>query len=139
MSELIDLRWDQIDFKHGLIHINRLKHGTPSTHPLRGVELRALHQMQRKYSEDSPYVFVSECGGLLTDSSGRKIVARAGELAGLPFLVHPHILRHAAGYHLASKGHDKRAIQAYLNHWNMMHTVRYIELVLGRFNDFWKD
>lgn len=138
VSELIDLRWDQIDFKQGSIHINRMKKGTPSTHPLRGVELRALHLVQRKYP-DSPYVFVSERGGPLTDSSVRKIVARAGELAGLPMPVHPHMLRHAAGYYLASKGHDTRAIQAYLGHRNIQHTVRYTELAPGRFNDFWKD
>lgn len=45
----------------------------------------------------------------------------------------------AAGYYLASKGHDTRAIQAYLGHGNVQHTVRYTELAPGRFNDFWKD
>lgn len=138
VTEAINLRWDQVDLKQGLIHINRLKKGNPSTHPLRGVELRALHQLRKKYP-DSPFIFVSERGGPLTDSSVRKLVARAGKLAGLPFPVHPHMLRHAAGYYLASKGHDTRAIQAYLGHRNIMHTVKYTELAPGRFNDFWKD
>jgi len=84
-------------------------------------------------------VFVSERGGPLTDSSVRKIVARAGEVAELPFPVHPHMLRHAAGYYLASKGHDTRAILAYLGHRNIMHTVKYTELAPGRFNDFCQD
>jgi type 1 fimbriae regulatory protein FimB/type 1 fimbriae regulatory protein FimE len=138
VSEIINLRWDQIDLKQGLIYVSRLKSGNPSVHPLRGVELRALRQVQRKYP-DSPYVFVSERGGTLTDSGVRKMIARAGELAGLPFPVHPHMLRHAAGYYLASKGHDTRAIQAYLGHRNIQHTVRYTELAPGRFNDFWRD
>jgi type 1 fimbriae regulatory protein FimB/type 1 fimbriae regulatory protein FimE len=138
VSEIINLRWDQIDLKLGLIYVSRLKSGNPSVHPLRGVELRALRQVQRNYP-DSPYVFVSERGGTLTDSGVRKMIARAGELAGLPFPVHPHMLRHAAGYYLASKGHDTRAIQAYLGHRNIQHTVRYTELTPGRFNDFWRD
>ena len=38
---------------------------------------------------------------------------------------HPHMLRHAAGYELANDGHDTRAIQQYLGHKNIHHTVRY--------------
>jgi len=48
VSELIALRWDQIDLKQGVIHINRNKNGTPSTHPVRGTELRALRRLQRE-------------------------------------------------------------------------------------------
>ncbi|MEL6442361.1 MAG: tyrosine-type recombinase/integrase [Cyanobacteria bacterium J06621_8] len=49
VSELVALRWEQIDFTYGTIYINRLKQGVSSTHPLRGVELRALRQLQREY------------------------------------------------------------------------------------------
>ncbi len=35
VSELVALRWDQIDLSQGLLHVARVKHGTPSTHPLR--------------------------------------------------------------------------------------------------------
>jgi len=48
---------------------------------------------------------------------------------------HPHMLRHARGYALASRGHDTRALQAYLGHKNIQHTVRYTELSLTRFKD----
>jgi integrase len=41
-SELVDLRWDQIDFDSATLAVRRVKKGTPSTHPLRGDELRAL-------------------------------------------------------------------------------------------------
>ncbi len=69
----------------------------------------------------------------------RKIIARAGELAGLGFPVHPHMLRHACGFKLANDGHDTRAIQHYLGHKNIQHTVRYTELAPDRFNGFWDD
>jgi len=69
----------------------------------------------------------------------RKIIARAGELAGLGFPVHPHMLRHACGFKLANDGHDTRAIQHYLGHKNIQHTVRYTDLAAGRFNGFWVD
>ena len=138
VSELVALRWEQIDFGSGTIYINRLKHGVSSTHPLRGPELRALRQVLREYP-NSPYLFVSERGAAMASATARGIIERAGVLAGLPFPVHPHMLRHACGFYLASSGHDTRAIQAYLGHKNIQHTVRYTELAPGRFKDFWTD
>ncbi len=138
VSELIALRWDQVDLKQGHLHVQRLKNGTASTHPIRGPEIRALRRLKRDYPK-SPYLFVTERGGPLTASTVRKIVARAGEKAGLSFPVHPHMLRHATGFYLANQGHDTRAIQHYLGHRQIAHTTRYTELAADRFNDFWSD
>lgn len=138
VSELVALRWDQVDLVGGTLLARRLKGGRDSNHPLRGPELRALRRLRRDYP-DSPYVFASERRGPLTDSSVRKIVARAGEVAGFDFPVHPHMLRHATGYALANAGHDTRAIQHYLGHRQIRHTVRYTELAPDRFRDFWGD
>lgn len=138
VSELVSLRWDMIDLKQGLIHISRVKNGTPSVHPLRGPELRALRRLQRDY-ESTAYVFVTERGGPLTTSTVRKLIARAGVEAQLPFPIHPHMLRHSAGYKLANDGHDTRAIQHYLGHKNITHTVKYTELAPERFKRFWAD
>jgi len=132
VSELVTLRWDQIDFKTGSVHVNRLKNGLPSTHPIRGVELRALRELRRLYP-DSPYVFVTEREGPMSPATARKLIARAGELAKLPFPIHPHMLRHACGFKLASEGQDTRSIQQYLGHRNITHTVRYTELSPDRF------
>ena len=105
VSELVTLRWDQIDFKAGSMHVNRLKNGAASTHPIRGVELRALRELRRVYP-DLPYVFVTEREGPMTAATARKLITRAGELAKLPFPIHPHMLRHACGFKLASEGQD---------------------------------
>jgi len=75
----------------------------------------------------------------LTRSGIYQLIARAGRIAGIPFRVHPHMLRHACGYKLANDGQDTRAIQAYLGHRNINHTVRYTELSPERFRGFWKD
>lgn len=138
VSELVTLRWEQMDFTGGTIYINRLKHGVSSTHPLRGVELRSLRQLQRD-CPDSNYLFVSERKTVMSAATARGIIERSGILAELSLSVHPHMLRHACGFYLASKGYDTRAIQAYLGHKNIQHTVRYTELSPGRFKDFWND
>ncbi len=123
-SELIDLRWDQVDFNGAVLHVRRVKAGTPATHPLTGAELRALRRLQREAS--SPFVFVSERGSPFTVSGFRRMVERAA--SGLDIKAHPHMLRHASGFKLANDGVDTRALQAYLGHKNIQHTVRYTEL-----------
>ncbi len=138
VSELIALRWDMVDLKQGLLHVTRLKNGVDSTHPLRGPELRALRKLLAQFP-DSPYLFITERGGPITASSVRRIVARAGHEAGLTFPIHPHMLRHSCGYKLANDGVDTRALQHYLGHRNIQHTVRYTEMSSERFKNFWKD
>jgi site-specific recombinase XerD len=76
----------------------------------------------------APFVFTSERGAPFTTAGFAKLTERAGAAAKLPFKAHPHMLRHACGYALANKGHDTRAIQGWLGHRNIQHTVRYTEL-----------
>ena len=138
VSEYITLRWNMVDLKGGNLHVSRLKNGTDSTHPVRGPELRALRKLHRDYP-DTPYLFVMERNGPLKASAVRKIVSRAGENAELGMPIHPHMLRHSTRFKLANDGHDSRAIELYLGHKNIQHTVRHTELASGRFQDFWKD
>jgi len=138
-AELVDLRWDQVDFRTATLHVRRVKKGTPSTHPILGDGLRALRRLQREQEPKSPFVFTSERGAPFTTAGFARMVERAGTEAKLGFKAHPHMLRHACGYSLANKGHDTRALQAYLGHKNIQHTVRYTELSPTRFKDFWRD
>ncbi len=138
-AELAALRWEQVDLQAGALHVARRKNGSPSTHPLRGPELRALRSWQRQQYEAAPYVFTSLRGGPLTIRTVHSVVAAAGRAARLEFPVHPHMLRHATGFYLANAGQDTRAIQLYLGHKNIQHTVRYTELSPQRFKDFWRD
>lgn len=139
VSEAVDLRWEQVDLRAGLLYVRRLKGGTPSTHPMQGDELRALRQLRREWTDGGGHVFVTERGGPMTAAGVRKLLARISEDAGLPFPVHPHMLRHAAGFALANAGHDTRALQHWLGHKNIQHTVRYTELAPTRFRSFWRD
>jgi site-specific recombinase XerD len=139
VSELVDLRWDQVDFRTAMLHVRRVKQGTPSTHPILGDELRALRRLQREQEPKSPFVFTSERGAPFTTAGFARMVERAAAEARLSFKAHPHMLRHACGYALANRGHDTRALQAYLGHKNIQHTVRYTELSPTRFKDFWRE
>ena len=59
-SELVDLRWDQVEFRTATLHVRRVKHGTPNTHPILGDELRAQRRLLREQEPKSPFVFTSE-------------------------------------------------------------------------------
>ena len=82
---------------------------------------------------------MTERGGPFTTDGFNWLVKRAGQKARCPFQIHAHMLRHATGYRLAGDGHDTRAIQDYLGHKNIQHTVRYTELSPTRFKNFWQD
>jgi len=120
----------QIDFSHAVLHVRRAKQGAPATHPIIGDEMRALRKLQREQAPTSPFVFTSERGSPFTTAGFARMVERAG--------VEAKLARHACGFALANKGHDTRALQAYLGHRNIQHTVRYTELSPGRFKDFWR-
>jgi type 1 fimbriae regulatory protein FimB/type 1 fimbriae regulatory protein FimE len=142
-SELVALRWDDIELASGKLHVRRAKGGAASVHPIGARESRALRKLQRDMIAadrmSSPYVFVSERGSPLSVAGYQRMIARAGEAAKFGFLVHSHMLRHGCGYKLANDGQNTRAIQHYLGHRSIASTVRYTALAPDRFKGFWKD
>ena len=77
-AELVDLRWDQVDFNTATLHVRRVKQGTPSTHPILGDEMRALRRLQREQEPKSPFVFTSERGAPFTTAGFARMIERAG-------------------------------------------------------------
>src|SRR5260370_23377655 len=96
-SEVCDLQWHQVELAAGRLHVHRSKRGAPSVHPLQGDELRALRRLQRE-QRPSPHVFVSEGGTPMAPNSFHVLIQRLGERAGMPFAIHPLMLRHGCCY-----------------------------------------
>jgi integrase len=137
-TEICDLEWSQVEWgRNAALHVRRVKNGKPAIHPLRGDIIRALRELQRQFPECS-FVFATERGGPFTPDAVNRLIKRIGERAGFPFPIHAHMLRHGCGYALANAGHDTRAIQDWLGHRSIHHTVRYTELSPTRFKDFWR-
>ena len=135
VSELCELRWDQIDLRAGLIHISRKKNGVPSTHPLKGDEIRALRPLRRDWP-DGRQVFVTERGAPFHEIRVREDgpACRGG---GRFRLSSAHA--HAAAclrVSLPNRGEDRRALQLWLGHRSIQRTVRYSELNAERFKDW---
>jgi type 1 fimbriae regulatory protein FimB len=133
-SEAANLRWDAVMLENSTITINRLKGSQGGNHPLQADEVEALRELKAAYP-GSRYLFPNERGESLSRDAIAKIVQRCGELAQFDFKVHPHMLRHACGYHLANKSTDTRMIQEWLGHRNIQHTVAYTRLNPERFKE----
>ena len=116
-SELCDLQWSQVELATGRLHVRRAKNGS-------------LRRLQREQGLSS-HVFMTEREGPMTPKAFHALFGRIGARAKMPFPIHPHMLRHGCGYALANAGHDTRALQAWLGHKNIQHTVRYTELRIG--------
>ena len=130
-GEARGVKWADFDLDHAkTFHVRRLKGSVDSVHQLDRDELTALRKLRA--ASENPNVFVSERGGPLSPDMIARILERAGEAAGLGFHVHPHMLRHSAGYALANEGVDTRLIQDFLGHKNIQHTVRYTKLSAKR-------
>jgi len=63
----------------------------------------------------------------MTPKTFHALFGRIGARAKMPFPIYPHMLRHGCGYAPANAGHDTRALQSYLGHKNIQHTVRSTE------------
>lgn len=126
VSELVALRWSQLDFDAGRIRIIRRKGSENSIHPL------------RTQPTGTSFVFISEREAPMSTRGFALMLERAAHSIGMTD-VHPHLLRHGCGFKLVNDGVDTRSIAAYLGHKNMANTARYTRMSSRRFDDFWKD
>jgi integrase len=74
-SELCDLQWCQVELDQGRMHVHRAKNGTPSVHPIRGDEIRALRRLRRENPTEA-HVFVTERGGPMTTIGFHHLIQR---------------------------------------------------------------
>lgn len=91
-SELVCLRWEQVDLAAALLHVRRVKNGIPATHPLRGRELRALRALGREAG--NPSLCLRERAGSSAHYRDGPEDRRPGGPAGPPSL--PRASAHAA-------------------------------------------
>lgn len=138
-SEALNLRWGQIMFDSNQIAIPRLKNGNDCIHPIWGREIRLLKKLkeeQKKQNIDSYYCFLSERGGVLAMDAFQRLLIRTGKIAGIPFQVHPHMLRHSLPTKLSNEGVNTAILKAFLGHKSIVNTERYIQISSAAFNGF---
>jgi site-specific recombinase XerD len=136
-AEAAALEWSAIDLKAGSIYIRRVKGSRSGEHYLEGDEIRALRRLQREQPHGSRFLWMSERGGPMSTAAIAKLVERLGAKVLPELKPHPHMLRHACGYALASKGVDTRRIQDWLGHRDIRHTAHYTALSPEALRGLW--
>jgi site-specific recombinase XerD len=134
VSELISLKWNQVDIHCARLHIKRLKNSNSGVHPLAADECPILKKLKKHQPLKSNWIFATKFGIPITRDGVAKAVAIIAQVARLEIPFHHHMLRHGCGYELAKKGFDTRLIQEYLGYKSIQHTVLYTALDSERFN-----
>ena len=141
VSEACRLKLSQVDVESRVLHVQRLKKGLSTTHPLRADEIRAIkaYMKTRRGVYHDGFFFCSERGKAMSRITVWLAIRNYGKKAGLSVPAYPHMLRHACGFALADQGADTRLIQDYLGHRNIQHTVRHTATNPARFERLWRD
>lgn len=139
VSELIDVRLEELHLEAGRLSVRRLKESADSVHPIEADELRAIRAWLRersssKYAE-SHLLFLGERGPM-TRQAVNYLFAAIGRKAGFTFKVHPHMMRHSCGYKLINDSRSTRHVQMYLGHKDVRTTELYTALNAECFRDF---
>jgi integrase len=125
VSELCGLRWDQVNLDEALLTVHRAKGGRDTTHPIPGDELRELRRLKREQDKPLPWVFTTERGGRMATNRFHRMLTRAAESIAFPFPVHPHMLRHAAGYKLVN---NRQPVACAFSHSSMSASISSVTL-----------
>ena len=125
-GEILRLRWEDIDFERGFIHIRDPKGGKDQTIPMNDTAREVLQGQQKG---DGVWVFPGRMKGHHAVEM-RNSVARIIKAAGLPKDFRPlHGLRHVYASMLASSGEvDMYTLQKLLTHKSPQMTQRYAHL-----------
>jgi integrase len=149
-QEVINLKWDQLDFEHGKVYIKRVKNSLSTWQNLGDSEVKALAMLKIFYKRnfgarpyDKEHVFLSARGVKISKRTYQHMIQQIGLRLKFEFPITTHMLRHSCGYELVNTKTPLRVIQDYLGHKNLNHTVLYTKLDPKRFDEVqvnvWKD
>lgn len=126
VSEIVNLKKEDLNFNEDLIHI-KLAKGKKD----RFVKIPdSITEELKKYCEldNSGILFSSNRGGKLTKDTIQKIIQNSAKKAKIKKRVYPHLLRHSFATHLLEQGTDLRIIQKLLGHSDIKTTQIYTQI-----------
>ncbi|MCP4649996.1 MAG: site-specific tyrosine recombinase XerD [PVC group bacterium] len=133
VSELVNLKLPDIDFKLGIIRCMG-KGGKERIIPMGKLAQDAISDYiqdargQLLKEKESKYIFISKNGTNISRQMIWKLIRSYAALANISKKVSPHTLRHSFATHLLERGADLRIVQELLGHSNISTTQIYTHL-----------
>ncbi len=135
VSELVNLKVEQIDFKDGIVKIkgkgNRERLIPINADCISWCEKYKLVRHQwilRSELNDLDSFFLTQYGKPFQRQGFWKILKKYAILSGIPKQIWPHMLRHSFATHILRNGADLRAVQEFLGHKSISTTEIYTHL-----------
>ena len=133
MSEILNLKWDDIDASRSVINIRNGK-GKKDRITLLSQLAYGYLQQYRKVYKPAVWVFEGGVGKPYSARSINKIIKRSSGLSGISKNISAHTLRHSFATHLLERGTDLRYIQTLLGHESSKTTERYAHVTKRGFD-----
>ena len=130
-SEIMGLRWKQIDLKRRTAILGDTKNGDARVLPLSGEAVGLLQDREKVRNLDDDRLFPSKEGSKTAFMDLRYVFATALDIAQIKDF-HWHDLRHTAASYLAMSGTSPLEIAKILGHRTMAMVARYSHLSPGR-------
>lgn len=124
LSEIINLKWQDIDLERDLIHIKRAKGKKDRVVMLS----KKLKEQLNSISQTDSFIFMTNRNKKYSDRTIQKIIATAASKANLQKHITPHTLRHSFATHLLEAGTDIRYIKNLLGHSDISTTLVYTKV-----------
>lgn len=136
ISEIINLKIQDVDLKNKTIHIIRGKGGKNRDIPIN----KKLCNILQNYIENirkanSDNFFALERTGRVSPSYINRLIKEAVDEIGLKKNVSAHVLRHSFGTNLLEKGASVVSIQKLLGHASLAVTTKYLHQDMNKLSD----
>jgi integrase/recombinase XerD len=140
ISELINLKMEQIDFQEELVRVMG-KGKKERIIPLNNYSIRCLKEYVYNHrnfllkTKSSEYLFINNMGSNISRQGFFKILKALAKDAGITKEISPHTLRHSFATHMLNNGADLRVVQELLGHENLVTTEIYTHLENAKIKD----
>ncbi len=125
LSEVLNLRWEQVDFEDGIITLRETKAGRPQVVVINAQARQVLKQLHKAKGSEWVLPAIANASRPLSKTAIENAWQRIRAAANLSD-VRLHDLRHTVGSHAGQSGANAFLVRDLLRHKNLSMTGRYV-------------
>ena len=127
VSEVINLKWKNIDRSRMVLYILDAKGGKNRQVPLNNILIKLMEEYYREYKTQS-FIFKGQFSEQYSSRSVLQVVKQLALKAGIDKRAYTHLIRHCSASHMVENGIDINLIQKILGHQNIKTTLLYTHI-----------